>query len=608
MRERVAKVRALARRRGVPTNAALPSADLEVHAPLTKGARDLLERQLLRGRALGPRPRSCQAGRVDTCRSRSVEDDRRRGPRRDGARTSSRASGSSRWIGGSREPRRQARPGRPDDLPDVAYAATLAGLGSMTPQRLQRLLRGRSAAEVFADLRCSGGLASCRDSCVLSRRRVTAAYVLPRSWMLATSSVRDGPGLVWERLAASGTTVLPAGEPGFPGPSRRRSGRAGGPVRPWGDRPARRDPVWRSWVPGRRRTTGRPSPPSFGADLSDAGVVVIISGLAAGIDAAAHEGALAPERPTPPVAVVGGGVDVVYPASSGRLWARLETAGGILSEAAPGTAPEGWRFPLRNRLVAALAHVVVVVESHKGGGALHTVTAADERGVTVLAVPGSVRSPGLRGHQCPHRRRLRRGEGRGGRAGGAGARLRGSGRTLRTLRPDTRAGRLGRHECRGGSSGGPAPDAGPQAPAAHELSDQGADRTTLAGRAFGPRVSRRRLDPVRARVRAGPGWTLAATAVTLERLATGFGSRAGLRDRGARLGSDASSGRPAAGGGLSVRLSLATGASSGRPSRGRGRLPRRRWCSCRRTVLMPARSTGSAVAASSTPCSTSATR
>ena len=72
-------------------------------------------------------------------------------------------------------------------------------------------------------------------------------------------------------------------------------------------------------------------------------------------------------------------------------------AGGILSEAAPGAVPEKWRFPLRNRLIATLAHVVVVIESHRGGGALHTVTAADERGVTVPAVPGSVRSPASEG-------------------------------------------------------------------------------------------------------------------------------------------------------------------------------------------------------------------
>ena len=134
----------------------------------------------------------------------------------------------------------------------------------------------------------------------------------------------------------------------------------------------------------------------LGAELSAAGIVVV-SGLAAGIDSAAHEGALAPDRPTPPVAVVGGGVDVVYPASSRRLWARLNSSGGICSEAPSGAGPEAWRFPLRNRLIAALAHVVVVVESHISGGALHTVSAADERGVTVLAVPGSVKSPASAG-------------------------------------------------------------------------------------------------------------------------------------------------------------------------------------------------------------------
>jgi DNA processing protein len=134
----------------------------------------------------------------------------------------------------------------------------------------------------------------------------------------------------------------------------------------------------------------------LGAELSAAGVVVI-SGLASGIDASAHEGALAPSEPAPPVAVVGGGVDVVYPARNARLWGRVEAVGGIVSEAAPGTPAEGWRFPLRNRLIAALADVLVVVESHQTGGSMHTVSAADERGVTVLAVPGSVRSPASKG-------------------------------------------------------------------------------------------------------------------------------------------------------------------------------------------------------------------
>ena len=203
------------------------------------------------------------------------------------------------------------------------------------------------------------------------------------------------PALVWERLAASNTVAYRRGSPGYP--SRLVDDRAAPEVLFSRGSIAQLDRPCVALVGTRSATHyGSGVAAELGADLSDAGVVVV-SGLAAGIDAAAHEGALAPGCPAPPVAVVGGGVDVVYPASSSRLWARLELAGGILSEAAPGAAPERWRFPLRNRLIAALAHVLVVVESHKRGGALHTVTAADERGVTVLAVPGSVRSPASEG-------------------------------------------------------------------------------------------------------------------------------------------------------------------------------------------------------------------
>ena len=94
--------------------------------------------------------------------------------------------------------------------------------------------------------------------------------------------------------------------------------------------------------------------------------MVVLSGLAAGIDSAAHEGALAPDRPAPPVAVVGGGVDVVYPGQQQpALGPPARRRGASSRRRRPGRAPEGWRFPLRNRLIAALAHVVVVVESHK---------------------------------------------------------------------------------------------------------------------------------------------------------------------------------------------------------------------------------------------------
>jgi DNA processing protein len=144
-------------------------------------------------------------------------------------------------------------------------------------------------------------------------------------------------------------------------------------------------------VVGTRRCTwaGRSLAAELGAGLAAAGVCVV-SGLALGIDAAAHRGALVAGA-APPVAVVGTGLDVVYPRRNAELWTAVANTGAVLSEYPLGTRPEPWRFPARNRLVAALADIVVVVESHARGGSLHTVTAALERDVTVMAVPGPVR-------------------------------------------------------------------------------------------------------------------------------------------------------------------------------------------------------------------------
>ena len=135
----------------------------------------------------------------------------------------------------------------------------------------------------------------------------------------------------------------------------------------------------------------------LGRGLAEAGVVVV-SGLALGIDAAAHAGALA-AGPTsaPPVAVVGTGLDVVYPAEHRLLWERVVAEGAVLSEAALGTRARRRVFPARNRIIAALSDVVVVVECHGRGGSLHTVEAAARRSIPVCAVPGSVRSPASRG-------------------------------------------------------------------------------------------------------------------------------------------------------------------------------------------------------------------
>ncbi|MFT3855580.1 MAG: DNA-processing protein DprA [Ilumatobacteraceae bacterium] len=103
------------------------------------------------------------------------------------------------------------------------------------------------------------------------------------------------------------------------------------------------------------------------------------------------------DGPGRPIGVVASGLDVVYPREHRDLWQRVATGGVLVSEAPPGTAPEPFRFPLRNRIVAALAELVVVVESRERGGSLITTRVADELGVPVMAVPGSVNSPASAG-------------------------------------------------------------------------------------------------------------------------------------------------------------------------------------------------------------------
>jgi DNA processing protein len=128
----------------------------------------------------------------------------------------------------------------------------------------------------------------------------------------------------------------------------------------------------------------------LGHELARAGVTVI-SGLALGIDGAAHDGVRRSDGPGRPVAVVGSGPDVVYPRRHRELWAWVVAEGLLMSEWPPGTMPEAWRFPERNRILAGLCEVLVVVESRERGGSLITARMALERDVEVMAVPGSPR-------------------------------------------------------------------------------------------------------------------------------------------------------------------------------------------------------------------------
>lgn len=136
---------------------------------------------------------------------------------------------------------------------------------------------------------------------------------------------------------------------------------------------------------------------SFAADLA-AGGFVITSGLALGIDAMAHEGALAAGGQT--VAVLGSGVDRIYPRRHAELARRVRAQGCIVSELLPGTEPLPAHFPQRNRIISGMALGVLVVEAAPDSGSLITARFAAEQGREVFAIPGSIHSPLSRGcHQ-----------------------------------------------------------------------------------------------------------------------------------------------------------------------------------------------------------------
>lgn len=281
---------------------------------------------------------------------------------------------------------------------EIGAAIELSGLPGMGPRRLLALLDAWAPSEALA--RATSGdparLVVPDGASVLDGSNPDQQAKVLRWWRAAGRDLAPEAAVAAHR--AAGVRVLLRDDPGYP-VALAEDIEPPAVLFARGDLAVLEGP--RVAIVGTRRCTGVGAGVAreLGRDLSRAGAVVV-SGLALGIDGAAHRGVLdvaEADGDGRPVGVVGSGLDVVYPSRHRDLWELVAGAGALLSEAPLGTRPVGWRFPARNRVIAALADCVVVVESHAAGGSLHTVAEAERRDIPVLAVPGSVRSASAAG-------------------------------------------------------------------------------------------------------------------------------------------------------------------------------------------------------------------
>jgi DNA processing protein len=156
------------------------------------------------------------------------------------------------------------------------------------------------------------------------------------------------------------------------------------------------DDQWAVAIVGTRRSTayGRQVTSALAETMAHSGISVV-SGLARGIDAVAHNAALEAGGRT--LAVLGSGVDRIYPPEHRKLAHKIMSSGAIISDYPPGTAPEGSNFPPRNRIISGLSQAVVVVEAGARSGALITAAYAADQGREVFAVPGNIYAPQSKG-------------------------------------------------------------------------------------------------------------------------------------------------------------------------------------------------------------------
>lgn len=263
--------------------------------------------------------------------------------------------------------------GSRDDLAATLALAQIPGIGAT---RLRRLITA-----------CGGAAAA-----IKAPHPMLAA--LPGFSVAAATAIRaarpaDGTRIL-ESLGTLGARALLADDPEFP-PMIAEISDPPPVLFAWGDLAQLAKPAV-AFVGSRDCSEyGIAATRQLAGEVAATGQVTVVSGMARGIDAAAHEAAL--DHGGGSVGVLGNGFGVIYPSANRRLYERMVTHGCLITEHPPGERPHAGAFPRRNRLVSGLARVTVVVEAAATSGALITADCALDQGRTVLAVPGPITSP-----------------------------------------------------------------------------------------------------------------------------------------------------------------------------------------------------------------------
>ncbi len=262
-------------------------------------------------------------------------------------------------------------------------------------------------AEKARELECLAALASIPEIGPLTIKKLTSVFGSARAVFEAPRERLDASGIgerkaadilrfsgwgevrgMLERARAAGIKVLASSSPQYPEPLRNIPGH---PPLLYMSGDILEEDKYAIGIVGTRTPThyGRLHAENLAAGLAKKGFT-IVSGLARGIDSAAHKGALKAGGRS--IGVMGSGLDVPYPPENHALMQELASSGAVLSEFPPGTGPNRENFPRRNRIISALSLGVLVVEAGKGSGSLITAGYALEQGKEVFAVPGNISS------------------------------------------------------------------------------------------------------------------------------------------------------------------------------------------------------------------------